>query len=223
MGLSFGKLCDYDGERGTPESKGHSVGGLYALSIRQHLLLGEVHAFGGGGVWVEAPAWRFVSFDVVAMDHPKNDVTSNVQDGGSTFQAYAGPKVGFRVGSVGLYAMARPGLVRFSCVNTFQGMNANGTFISTDHPKIDFSLDTGLVLQYVPKARALRHVVTRFEAGSIVDFYLDSYTDDEFRAGDSTHEDIHVCCTAAQQCVVLVRFGICLVKCVWVALERRVR
>lgn len=171
VGHSFGRMGEYDGAPDARVGRGYSVGGLYALGIREHLLLGDAHAFGGGGVWVEAPAWRFVSFDLVAMDHPKSDKTSNVQDGGSTFQAYAGPKVGFRVGGVGLYAKARPGLVRFSRVITFQGRDAVGNFISMDHPKIDFSLDTGLVLQYVPPGRALRHVATRFEAGSTLDFY----------------------------------------------------
>jgi hypothetical protein len=161
----FGRLQTLDAPADDRTTHGYSIGGLYEMGVRQHLLQNDVRADGGGGAWVGVPVWRFISADVVAFDEPHDDHTDNLQDGGTYFAGFAGPKAGFRRGPFGFYVKTRPGVVRFSRTNTFQGFTDHGFYLQ-DHPKYDFALDTGLVLEYSPAQRGLRHVVTRFEGGS---------------------------------------------------------
>lgn len=141
-----------------------SVGGLYVMGIQEHLLENDVRADGGGGAWVGFPLWRFLSADLLAFDQPHQDHTAGAQDGGTTFASFLGPKIGFRKGPIGLYAKARPGIMRFSRTNLSATLTPV-SFSSVDRPKIDFAIDTGLVLDYIPPIRSHRMFV-RFEAGS---------------------------------------------------------
>ena len=170
IGHRFGELKELE----TPEPSFHkpnySMGGFFNVEMREHILNWNVRAEGGGGAWVGIPLWRFVSADVIAYDHPHDDHTANVQDGGTTFASFAGPKIGFRLGQFGLYAKARPGIMRFSRTNYFQGQKEDALHhvipVIGNRPTIDFALDTGGVFEYTPAARSLRHMVVRFEGGS---------------------------------------------------------
>ena len=162
----FGRLETLDAPEDDRTTHGYSVGGLYEMGVREHLLDYSVRADGGGGAWVGVPIWRFISADAVAFDEPHDDHTAGYQDGGTFFAGFAGPKAGFRQGPFGFYVKTRPGVVRFSRTTTFQGFTENGYYYYQLHPKYDFALDTGLVLEYSPRKPGLRHVVTRFEGGS---------------------------------------------------------
>jgi hypothetical protein len=170
VGHRFGALKELE----TPEPSSHkprySVGGLFAMEMREHLLEEQVRAEGGGGAWVGIPLWRFLSADIIAYDHPHDDHTANVQDGGTTFASFAGPKMGFRLGQFGFYAKARPGIMRFSRTNFAQGFTEDSLHhlvpTAYDRPTIDFALDIGGVFEYTPAARGLKHMVVRFEGGS---------------------------------------------------------
>jgi hypothetical protein len=161
----FGALETLDAPADERKTHGYSVGGLYEMGVREHLLENDARADGGGGAWVGVPVWRFVSADVVAFDEPHDDHTDNLQDGGTLFAGFAGPKAGFRKGSFGFYGKARPGLVRFSRTEAAVSVSGRGIFFQ-ERPKYNFALDTGLVLEYSPAARGFRHVLTRFEGGS---------------------------------------------------------
>jgi hypothetical protein len=54
------------------------------------------------------------------------------------------------------------------------------------HPKIDFALDTGLVMEYSPPARALSHAVFRFEGGSTYIHYHGATSTTEIDGPHST-------------------------------------
>jgi len=161
----FGKLSEMPETTTERPKTGFSVGALFPMEMREHLLESDVRAEGGGGAWAGFPLWRWFSGDAIAFDHPHDDHTANVQDGGTTFAAYIGPKVGFHVGGLGLYAKARPGIMRFSRTDVEEIFTPNAD-LSYLHPKIDFALDTGLVAEYSPPSRALAHMVLRFEGGS---------------------------------------------------------
>jgi hypothetical protein len=144
----------------TPKPEHISFGAFFPLQIRQHLLQINSPALGGGGIWVEFPLYRFLSADIIAFDIPHDDRTADIQDGGTSFSAFAGPKVGFHLGHFGLFAKGRPGITRFSRTEDALLFSSRGIFF-TDRPKIDFTLDTGGVLEYIPS----RHAILRFEAG----------------------------------------------------------
>jgi len=154
----FGSM--HDAPELAPASQRVSVGALFPLQIREHLLELNSPALGGGGAWIEAPLYRFLSADLVAFDLPHDDRTADAQDGGTSFSAFAGPKLGFHRSRLGLFVKARPGITRFSRTNDAQSFSRAGIFFG-DRPKIDFTLDTGGVIQYTPS----RHTVLRFEAG----------------------------------------------------------
>jgi len=154
----FGTL--HDAPELAPASQHVSVGALFPLQVRQHLLQIDSPALGGGGAWIELPLYRFLSADLVAFDLPHDDRTASAQDGGTSFSAFAGPKLGFHRGRLGLFVKARPGISRFSRTNDAQSFSRSGIFFA-DRPKIDFTLDTGGVIEYTPS----RHNVLRFEAG----------------------------------------------------------
>jgi len=164
VGHRFGKLSEMPEPAAEKPKTGFSVGALFPMEMREHLLETDLRAEGGGGAWVGFPLWR-CSGDAIAFDHPHDDHTANVQDGGTTFAAYIGPKVGFHVGGLGLFAKARPGIMRFSRtdVENVYTPNLDQFYL---HPKIDFALDTGLVAEYSPSSRALSHMLLRFEGGS---------------------------------------------------------
>ena len=166
----FGSMQPLAPEPDRSNAHNLSLGGFLVTGIRQHLLSYDTHADGGGGAWVGIPLWRFLSADLVAYDQPHDDRTAGPQDGGTSFSAFAGPKLGFRKGPLGLFVKARPGLERFSRTNTFQNFYAT-PYVNTDHPKIDFALDTGLVLEFSPPARTRRHPFLRFEGGSVYTHY----------------------------------------------------
>lgn len=161
----FGKLSEMPEPGETKPTTGFSLGALFPMEMREHLLDAEVRAEGGGGAWVGFPIWRWFSGDAIAFDHPHADPDTTEQDGGTAFAAYVGPKVGFHVGRLGLYAKARPGIMRFSRTDVMNTNSANGLQLAL-HPKIDFALDTGLVAEYSPASRVLSHAVLRFEGGS---------------------------------------------------------
>jgi len=165
VGHRFGKLSEMPEPAEAKPRTGFTVGALFPMEMREHLLETDLRAEGGGGAWVGFPLWRWFSGDAIAFDHPHDDHTANVQDGGTTFAAYLGPKVGFHVGGLGLYAKARPGIMRFSRTDVENVYTPNFDQFYL-HPKIDFALDTGLVAEYSPQSRVLSHAVFRFEGGS---------------------------------------------------------
>jgi hypothetical protein len=166
----FGRLSDLPAAEPSTYVLRYSVGGFFPMEMREHLLDSDVRAEGGGGAWVGFPLWRFISGDVIAYDHPHDDHTASAQDGGTTFASFAGPKMGVRHGAFGFYVKGRPGIMRSSRVNVFQSttQNSDGSldFALRNQPRINFALDTGGVLEYMPPSHALRHAVLRFEGGS---------------------------------------------------------
>lgn len=155
-----------DTRESTPRAGPFGIGALFPLQIREHLLFNDVRVLGGGGLWVGMPLYRFLSADLVAFDLPHDDHTASTQDGGTSFSAFVGPKVGFHLGRFGLFAKVRPGITRFS--RTEDGIFLSKKVLSlVDRPKIDFTLDTGGVVEYT----ASRHAVLRFEAGDAFTHY----------------------------------------------------
>jgi hypothetical protein len=168
LGLSlehrFGRL--EDAPDFTSRSEPFSVGAYFPLQIRQHQESFDAPALGGGGAWIGVPVSRFFSFDVAAFDIPHDDRTAGPQEGGTSFEAHVGPKVGIHFGRLGLFAKARPGITRFSRTASSLTELAGGGGISVFHPQVDFSLDTGGVMEYVIS----RHLLLRFEAGNDLTF-----------------------------------------------------
>ncbi|MGD0446391.1 MAG: hypothetical protein ABSA39_20845 [Edaphobacter sp.] len=149
-----------DASEFTPKTESVTVGAFFPLQIREHLLEQDAPVLGGGGAWIGTPIWRFLSADIIAFDIPHDDHTAGAQDGGTSFSAFAGPKLGFHLGRLGLFVKARPGITRFS--RTDFGVNLVGSiFFVTNRPQVQFTLDTGGVIEYSP----FRHAVLRFEAG----------------------------------------------------------
>jgi hypothetical protein len=157
----------------SPKTEQFSVGAMFPLQIREHLLENDVRVEGGGGAWIGTPLWRFLSADVVAFDIPHDDHTAGAQDGGTSFSAFAGPKIGFHLGRLGLFVKGRPGISRFSRTN-FETSLIEGLFDSVNKPQVQFALDTGGVIEYAP----FRHTVLRFEAGdAFIHYHGHSVTD----------------------------------------------
>lgn len=156
----------------SPHTEHISVGALFPLQIREHLLEQDVRVEGGGGAWIGTPLWRFLSADILAFDIPHNDHTAGAQDGGTSFSAFAGPKLGFHLGKLGLFVKGRPGITRFSRTVFEESLFPRSLFL-VDHPQIDFTLDTGGVIEYSP----LRHALFRFEAGNaFIHYHAHTYT-----------------------------------------------
>jgi hypothetical protein len=151
----------------SPKPKHFSVGGYFPLQIRGQTVNSNAPALGGGGAWIEAPVFRFLSADVVAFDLPHDDFTAGAQDGGTPFAAFAGPKAGFHLNRFGVFVKARPGVTRFSRTESDLTLTSDGQFIAVNHPQYQFSLDTGGVFEYTPE----RHVQLRLEAGDDLIFY----------------------------------------------------
>lgn len=151
----------------SPKTEHFSVGGFLPLQIRGQIENNNAPALGGGGAWIEAPVFRFLSADVVAFDLPHDDFTAGAHDGGTPFAAFAGPKAGFHLNRFGVFVKARPGFTRFSRTESDLTLTSEGQVFVVDHPQYQFSLDTGGVFEYTPA----RHVQLRLEAGDNLIFY----------------------------------------------------
>jgi hypothetical protein len=165
----------------SPQTEHFSVGAIFPLQIREHLLNQDVRVEGGGGAWIGIPLWRFLSADVVAFDIPHDDHTAGSQDGGTSFSAFAGTKIGFHLGRLGLFVKGRPGIARFSRTE-FDTSQLGDRIYIVDKPQVQFALDTGGVIEYTP----FRHAVLRFEAGDAFIHYHGHTVTDSISVGHAS-------------------------------------
>ncbi|HKR22697.1 MAG TPA: hypothetical protein VJS17_08890 [Pyrinomonadaceae bacterium] len=96
------------------------------------------------------------------------DNFANGRGGGYLWQVQAGPKIGKRFNSFGVFGKLRPGVVSFSKTTNFERINvAPGLRFKR---RTYFSMDLGGVLEFYPSPR----IVVRFDGGDTIIRYGDT-------------------------------------------------
>lgn len=170
LGLSAGYRFGERQIHSTPRARSavprFDLGALYALHLRTHLLSWDLEPNGGSGAWGDYNFSRWGAVDVTAFDLPHDDHTANFQDGGKTFEAYAGLKAGFRTRRFGYFAKFRQGAIRFGRTLQEEDFTSTTFFVRFDK-FYDLAFDTGGVLEFYP----WKHLVLRTDIGDDVIWY----------------------------------------------------
>ncbi len=153
----FGALREE--KESVPAQSALDLGVLFALQPRAHLSETQIVPDRGWGAWASYNFSRYVALDGTAFYQPHADGFIFPQDGGTTFEAFAGIKAGIRRDRLGYFAKVRPGLIEFS--RTIQV--ANGPLDQVHGKATDFALDTGGIVEVYPS----RHTILRAEAGAV--------------------------------------------------------
>lgn len=140
-----------------PERSPVDLGILFALQPRQHLSISQLEQDRGGGAWTSYNFSRFFALDGTAFYEPHNDGFIGIQDGGTTFEVFAGVKIGIRRDRMGYFIKIRPGFVQFSRTIRVQRGPLDQVYRKATYP----SLDTGGILEMYPS----RHTILRIEGG----------------------------------------------------------
>ena len=108
---------------------------------------------------------RVLSLEAAGYFFPKS--CFSCRNNGRVTEALAGVKVGKRFESWGIFAKARPGLVRFSeaefTINQIPATPASNIQFEIN-PVTSFATDVGAVIEFYPSKR----IVTRFDAGDTI-------------------------------------------------------
>jgi hypothetical protein len=143
------------------------LGALYALHLRTNLLMSDLEPNSGSGAWGDYNFSRWGAVDVAAFYLPHDDHTADYQDGGKTFEIYAGLKAGFRARHFGYFAKCRPGAIRFGRT-LHEESYTQTTPLSVRFDKFyDLAFDSGGVIEFYP----WRHLVLRTDMGDDLIWY----------------------------------------------------
>lgn len=80
------------------------------------------------------------------------------QEGGQKAQFFAGVKAGARNNRVGVFAKARPGVMRFKELSSFNNCNTGLVVSCRSNGQTNFALDVGGVIEFYPTARTIIRV-----------------------------------------------------------------
>ncbi len=161
----LGELRD-ENER-EPRKGAVDLGMLFALHIREHLLNQDLRPDRGLGGWLSVLVSKNLSLDAAGFRLPQDDHTYYAQDGGPATEIFGGLKAGIRRDRVGIFAKARPGLVRFDHALKELAEPAPGSYVVYGRPIGNPALDVGGVFEVYPS----KHTLLRADAGNVLIHY----------------------------------------------------
>jgi hypothetical protein len=167
---SFGNLRKADPEP-VPQKKKWDAGILFALQPRIQKTFEYLNTYPSWGVWTSYNFGEHISWDTALLHSGRNPgkmETIDYQDGGRSFEALSGAKIGIRRDHMGYFLKVRPGIITFGETERKYYQASNGEYQFDNGMFTHFVLDTGAVYEVYPS----HHSILRFEAGDAHIFYL---------------------------------------------------
>lgn len=165
------------GASGSPSERKFEVGGQFSSLRLKFFSQFQASTLGFSGLDIQSGfggrlTYNFnshIAAEVQSDFYPEElNNFANGRGGGFMWQVQAGPKIGKRFNSFGVFGKMRPGVVSFSRTTDFIRINRPPGFVFKR--RTYFSMDLGGVLEFYPSPR----IVVRFDGGDTIIRYGDT-------------------------------------------------